>query len=370
MSSTFVRWSCGVLLVICGVALVGAWQWRAREALREWDPEQARRANMPIPVRTVMVDERDLEETIGGTAVTLPIQSATIAIPLNSASIGQRLVKQVPFQAGSSVKRGEVLFQFESVLFEQLVKQRTALLEKARQEHETMKNLHAHKAASGLQVKEAEVAIETAQLELDLAKADLELCVVECPIDGILESVNVAPQMHVGDETILAVVHQLDPILVQMDFPMERMDSLEVGQKAEVVLDAFPQEKLDGRVARILPVVSTKTRVLPVIVEVPNPQNRIRAGIPGFVRIESDKASVTTIPSVAVIKKENKAMVFCVEDSRARIREVHPGPISEAGHMAILSGLRPGDEVIIFGQDAVHENDLVNVNWHQWAQRQ
>jgi hypothetical protein len=62
--------------------------------------------------------------------------------------------------------------------------------------------------------------------------------------------------------------------------------------------------------------------------------------------------------------------VFCVEDSRARIREVQPGPVAEAGQMAILSGLRAGDEVIIFGQDAVHENDLVNVNWHQWAQRQ
>src|SRR5687768_1635508 len=119
MRSTLVRWTCGILLVACGVALVGAWQWRAREALRAWDPERARRADQAIPVRTVMVDKRDLAETIGGTAVTLPIQSATIAIPLNSASIGQRLVKEVPFQAGSSVKRGDVLFQFESALFEQ-----------------------------------------------------------------------------------------------------------------------------------------------------------------------------------------------------------------------------------------------------------
>jgi membrane fusion protein, multidrug efflux system len=370
MKSTFLRWTCVFLLLACGVSLVGAWQWRAREALREWDPERSRTANLPIPVRTVVVDERDVEETIGGTAVTLPNQSAAIAIPLNSSTVAQRLVKEVAFQAGSAVKRGDVLFQFESALFDQLVRHRSALLSKAQQELETMVNLKNHKAASGLQVKESEVAVETAQLELNLAKADLDLCVVESPIDGVVESVSVVPEMHVGSESVLAVVHQLDPILVQMDFPMERLDSLRVDQTAEVTLDAFPQEKFQGRVTRILPVVSTKTRVLPVIVEVANPENRIRAGISGFVRIQSDKAAVPTVPSVAVIKKQNRAMVFCVEDSRARIREVHPGPVFEAGRVAILSGLNRGDEVIIYGQDAVKENDLVNVNWQQWAQRQ
>jgi RND family efflux transporter MFP subunit len=321
-------------------------------------------------VRTVRVDERDLQETIGGTAVTLPAQSATIAIPLNSSSVSQRLVTRVPFQAGSAVKQSDVLFEFEPILFEQIVKQRAAMLAKAEQELETMTRLQAQKAASGLQVRESQVAVETAQLDLDLAKADLELCVVKSPIDGVIESINVVPQLHVGPETILAIVHQLDPILVQMDFPMERMDSLRLGQSAEVVLDAFPQEKLEGRVARILPVVSTKTRVLPVILEVANPENRIRAGIAGFVRLRADESSVTTVPSVAVIKKQNKAMVFCVEDSRARIREVLTGPISEAGHMAILSGLRAGDEVVIYGQDALQENDFVNVKWHQWAHRE
>ena len=369
MYATLLRWFCGLMLLVCGIVFVGAWQYRAREALRAWDPTRARTTNEPIPVRTVKVEQRELQETIGGTAVTLPAQTATIAIPLNSSVITDRVVKRVASQPGSTVENGQLLFEFETALFKQLVRQRQALVAKAKQEYETTRDLHAKKAASGLQLEEAKVAVETAQLDLDLAKADLELCIVNSPIDGVVESVNVVPQMRVGGGSVLAIVHQLDPILIQLDFPMERIDALHVGQKAEIVLDAFPQETFEGEVARILPVVSTKTRVLPVILEVTNPDNRIRAGISGFVRVQTEKSSASTVPSVAVIKKQSKAMVFCVEDSRAQIREVQTGPIMEAGRIQILAGLDPGDEVIIYGQDAVQENDLVNVDWRQWTGR-
>jgi hypothetical protein len=75
------------------------------------------------------------------------------------------------------------------------------------------------------------------------------------------------------------------------------------------------------------------------------------------------------VPSVAVIKKDRKAMVFCVEDQRAKVREVLTGPIMESGQMEILAGLNAGDEVIVYGQDALKDDDLVNANWHEWAQR-
>jgi membrane fusion protein, multidrug efflux system len=369
MNSRFMR-AVGVLMVlVCAAGFVAAWQWRAREALRQWDPDMARNANAPIPVRTVKVDKRELAQTTGGTAVTMPAHSATIAIPLNSATIADRVVKQVSCQPGQAVKQGDVLFEFEPLLFQQTVQQREAMLEKAHEVLTTMKDLHGKKAASGLQVSEADVAVETAQLELGIAKEDLNLCVVKSPLDGVVDSVSIVPQMRVGGGSILAMVHQLNPIIVQMDYPMERIDSLVVGQSAEVVLDAFPQETFEGKVVRILPIVSTKTRVLPVVIEIANPENRIRAGISGFARVSGDKTKTTVVPNVAVIKKDRKSMVFCVEENRARIREVTTGPVVEAGHVEILAGLNPGEEVIIYGQDSVREDDLVNVNWQQWARR-
>ena len=52
-----------------------------------------------------------------------------------------------------------------------------------------------------------------------------------------------------------------------MDFPTERLDALEVGQQAEVVLDAFGGDQFSGRVVRIGTSADIRTRVLPVTIE-------------------------------------------------------------------------------------------------------
>ncbi|HYO24395.1 MAG TPA: efflux RND transporter periplasmic adaptor subunit [Lacipirellulaceae bacterium] len=367
---TRIQWVSGLLLLACATVMVGAWQLRARDAMIQWDPIDARRADAPIPVRTIAVDQRDVTESIGGTAVTMPALSAAITIPVSSSNLVERQVASVNFRPGSTVKQGDVLLSFEPALFQQTVQQRTAFLAKSEQEYAAYVELAKSKAASAMQVREAEVAVETAKLELALARRDLQLCDIVSPLDGVVDELAVAPGTRVAGSTSLAVIHQLDPIHIQMDYPMERIDALELGQEGEVVLDAYSQEKFLGKVIRIAPVVSTKTRVLPVILEVQNPDNRIKAGISGFVRIKTIKNGATTVPSVAVIRKQQKAMVVCVEDNRAHIREVHTGSILDSGDVEILDGLQAGEQVVIHGQDALEENDVVNADWRQWTRRE
>lgn len=359
----------GLFALGCAVALVAGWQWHARSALTEWSPTRARNADQPIPVRTVKAEEREFSKTIGGTAVTIPSQSAVISIPVSSSEALDREVTAVHFGVGSVVSKGDTLLEFNSSLFEQIVEQQKAQLEMAKQELEVMTKLHSRNAASGLELATAGVAVKSAEVALGLAERDLELCSVQSPLNGVIESIDVAPQMRLGGDASLAVIHQLDPIYVQMDYPMECCDTLAVGQTAEIILDAFPQEKFTGKVARILPTVATKTRVLPVLVEVANPNNRIRAGISGYVRIAGETSSGTAIPSIAVIKKKQKAMVVRVEDNRAKIQEVRTSPVVQAGYVEVLDGVNMGDEIVVYGQDAVRENDVVNADWQQWSQR-
>jgi membrane fusion protein (multidrug efflux system) len=370
MSSSSMRWF-GILLLLVGMLGVGAWTMRAQEALKQWDPVVARNANKPIPVRTVKVDKKDIEETIGGTAVTMPARIATITSPQSSSSAVDRRVKMVNFWPGSSVKQGATILEFEPQLYQQAVRQEDATVRQAKLELETTQKLYNQKAASGLQVETAKVMLETAQLKLDLAKRDLSLCVIPSPVEGVVEQLNVVPQMEVTPGLTLAVVTQLDPIYVTMDYPMERLDSLRLDAKADIVLDAFPQDTFHGKVIRVLPVVQTKARVVPVTIEVANPGNRIKAGIAGFVRVKGTKSNVTAVPTVAVIKSkaDQRSMVVCVEKGRAKVRQVRTGAVVCEGEIEVLDGLNVGDDVVVYGQKDVAENDMVNVDWHKWTHR-
>jgi hypothetical protein len=82
------------------------------------------------------------------------------------------------------------------------------------------------------------------------------------------------------------------------------------------------------------------------------------------------------------MQHDNKAMVFRVEDGRARLREVSLGRLIENGSMEVRSGLAPGDEVVIYQDFYRHsgeltssladlrDGDLVDVNWRKWARRE
>lgn len=364
-----IPWISGLSILACATVLIGAWQLRARDAMHKWDPATARKKDIPMPVRTVKVVREDVSETVGGTAMTMPAQSAVLQLPLSSSNLVERVVSTVNVQAGDFVKKGDVLLTFEPDLFAQTVKQRQALVSKCEAELTGLQKLLKSEAASEMQVRTAEVELETARLELKLAQRDLDLCSVVTPIDGIVDELTVAPGMRIPGGSRLAVVHQLGPILVQMDFPMERIDALQKGQEGELVLDAFSQEKFSGKVSRIPPIVAAKTRVLPIMLEVDNPDNRIKAGISGFVRLKTVQAEVVTVPSVAVIEKQQKAMVVCVEDGKAQIREVHTGRLTDDGDIEIVAGLEVGEVVVVHGQDSLEEGDVVNVDWEQWTHR-
>lgn len=355
-----------VLLLIVTTAVVGVLTVKAHVAVHRWDPDKARVHELPIPVRTVKVEESDLKEAIGATAVTIPAESATVHVVQGSAV---RTLVKVNARLGTPVKKGDILFEFDERLFRQAVREREAALAAAQESMVATEKLYRDKAASGLDLSDAKVKLETAKLDLLVAQQDLKECRIESPLDGVVADVQAVPGERIDTSLDITQVHRLNPILVQMDFPQERIGALSLGQDAEVVLDSFPTRTFHGKVIRISPVADIETRVLPVMVEVQNPGNEIKAGLTGFVRIKMAKQGLS-LPAAAVIRKGSKAMTFKVEQDRARIREIRVGQLAKNGMVEVLSGLQPGDEVVLFGNLTLQDNDRIDTNWRKWANRE
>jgi RND family efflux transporter MFP subunit len=230
----------------------------------------------------------------------------------------------------------------------------------------------------------AESDHEAARVALALLKHDVGRLRLTSPLDGYIDlrgKDEPPPGAMVAVGQPLFYVLQLDPMLVKLDFPQERIDDVQVGQKAEVVLDAFPKETFRGTVLRILPQANPQLRVVPVVVEVKNPKGRIKTGLTGFVRIRVRRKALV-VPSTAVLERGSKATVFRVEDGRARVRPIRTGFLVRTGMVEVRDGLRAGDEVVIFhnfyyhwgkltsGEGYLQDNDRVDVNWRRWSRRE
>ncbi len=221
---------------------------------------------------------------------------------------------------------------------------------------------------------------EAARVGLEVARHDLARCVVRSPLDGFSDRVEIVPGSVIGESSALTTILKLDPLHVRVDFPQDRMDRVHVGQKAEVVLDSFPNEVLQGLVIRVSPHVKPELRVFPVVVRLNNPGSRIKAGVSGYVRIRSVKQGLT-VPSSAVLEQDGKMAVFRVEKGRARLRPVQAGPALADGTREVLHGLAEGDEVVIFhnfyrhaaelikGNGYLKDNDPVDGDWRKWVRR-
>lgn len=223
--------------------------------------------------------------------------------------------------------------------------------------------------------------VEMAEVDLEVARRDVERCHVRSPVDGFVNKIEPVAGSAVMVNNALTQVLQTDPIWVQVDFPQERLDHLALGQKAEVVLDSSPKETFHGTVVRLLPQVRPDLRVLPVMVELSNPNGRIRPGVSGFVRLRQTRTA-TVVPSVAVIEHGQHSAVFRVEQGRAHLRPVVTGRLVEPGVTEVRDGLAAGDEVVVFHsnfyrhggslekhQCYLQDNDAVDTDWRRWTRR-
>jgi RND family efflux transporter MFP subunit len=126
---------------------------------------------------------------------------------------------------------------------------------------------------------------------------------------------------------------------------------LNVGSPATIRITYFPGETFRGRVRYIEPQVSEKTRTVGLTLEVPNPDERLRAGMYTTVDFAPIMAaSALTIPAPAVIRTgERNVVVVAMGDGRFEARDVELGAQAN-GLVQIKSGLKEGDRIVTSAQ--------------------
>jgi len=377
-------WSfAGFTLLLVGLAISGWIYWKSQEARAQSDPERARRDGRPIPVRTAQVQSRQIDDVIGATAVTAPSRMAPIRVAASRRAMtaqpeGLR-IKAVHVASGDAVTKGQLLMELEDHLFRVSLERAEADLTAAQAELAAQQAVLSgrwiskdSKKAEDLpalaELARVQSKLIQAEDELEFARADLERTRIKSPLDGFMNTVSIVPGVEVQGGHILTEVLQLDPLHVTAEIPEERIDDVRIGQEAEIILDSAPRQTFHGKVRHILPQGNAHERIVPVIVELPNPGGRIKTGITGWVNLHGQK-TVISAPSAAIIKKGERAAVFVVEDAVAHLRDINIRDSGEFGQMVIQAGLAPGEDVVIFNHLYLRDRDQVDTNWMRWAGR-
>lgn len=176
------------------------------------------------------------------------------------------------------------------------------------------------------------------------------LYTVVTPQGGLVAELMVRQGMTVSAGASLARVNGLATVWIEAAVPEAQSGPLQVGHEAQIRLAAFPGEVLKARIVSILPEANRDTRTVRVRLEMPNPGQRLKAGMSGQIVMKGREQTALLVPSEAIIRTGKRALAYVVDGPG----KFHPVQVQLGGEigdqLVVQSGLAPGQQVVASAQ--------------------
>ena len=335
------------------------------------DPPQEEAPAPPPPVHVATVTQEMLAASASGTAEIEAIRSALVR-----AEAPGRVVA-IGAEAGQSVEAGEVLVRLDvgraATALQAArtgVSQAEAALAQAERQRDLARRLveggslpqqRLDDAQDGVRL--AQAALESARAQTAMSRRGLTEAVVRAPFDGtVVETLVEVGELATPGSPLLQLVDTSGLEARVLLDPRRALD-VPVGAEASLEAHARPGETFAAQVVRVGEVVDPRTRRLPVVVHIEDPQHRLRPGLTGVVSVRTgDPVAALVIPDDALFERYGEPHVFVVdEDSKAHRRGVVVER-RENGRAVIREGVEAGERVIVAGLDrVVHEGQVTVV---------
>ncbi len=301
------------------------------------------------------VQNQTLTTYVGGGGLTYPAQSLTISYPVSATITG------VNVEVGQTVKKGQQLLQLSSADLTSQVQQAYSAWQASIQ---YVDSLYAAGAAQSL-IAYAQSQETAAKGRYDALNAEINSPTysngnIVAPFDGIVSSVSVSPGMVSSAGSSLVVLQDATTVIVRAEAPLEQRAQVKLGQTVLVSPDATPNQTFYGKVQTINPTLTNAgSDTFEVWINVPNAALNLLLNESVYVRIQSQQVA-PAVPELAVINPDADSIVYVYANGRAHVRHVVVGA-RDGDRFGIVSGLRPGDQVILVGQYQLTDDEKVNV---------
>lgn len=210
------------------------------------------------------------------------------------------------------------------------------------------------------QVKQMEVAL--AQAETNLAysyiRAPFAGYIAERNLDLGAYVTGAATSTSTTSRGILGL-HDIETVRTLIEVVEKDVPLVQIGQKAEVRAEAYPERVFEGTVTRVVQALNRATRTMTVELDLPNKDHLLKGGM--FARVEvlvGKHADALQIPIDAVSRLEDAQYVYIVREGKAERVPVEIG-VREENRVEITKGLNGGEQVIVSGKDLVHDGTPV-----------
>lgn len=308
-----------------------------------------------IVVEVAVAERVTLPRTVEAVGTTRARQSIEI-VPLASGR-----VVEVAIHPGQMVRAGDTLMRLDDDIERADLVEAEARLVEQQQAVERAERLQRLNAAVSLatleQVTAARAAAEAA---VDRARRRLADRVITAPFDGVVGLTGIDLGARVDDTTVVTTLDDLSDVEIEFALPETLYSEIAAGQAVSARSAAFRDRAFAGEVATIDSRVDPVSRAFKVRAVIPNPEGLLPSGMFMFLTLTLSEATFVVVPEEAVMVQGADTFVYIVDGTQAKRRVVTTGP-RRAGLIAVLSGLEPGEQVVIRGMQRLRDGTPLRI---------
>jgi HlyD family secretion protein len=298
----------------------------------------ANRGGTGVEISTLAVTRGDVVETVSATGTLEAVTTVQIGAQVSGN------IQALFADFNSIVHKGQLLARIEPTALQSQVDQARAAVVKAEAEVERLKvalddvdldlartrklaerqiaapsDLDAAVVArrtAEVQLKSADASVVQVRAALSQAEVNLAKTAIFSPIDGIVVSRDVDIGQTVAASmsapTLFLLAADLTHMRVNASIDESDVGRIAAGQTVKFTVDAFPSEPFAGTVAqvRMSPTVTQNVVTYQTIIDVPNPELKLRPGMTANVTVETKRRdNVLRAPNAAVRFKPTTEML-------------------------------------------------------------
>ena len=295
---------------------------------------------------------------------------ASNGVEVNSEVSGQ--VVSIDFQSGAHVKQGDLLVQLNDDVDQKTLQKDEAKLRFDKVDFERKELLLKDNAVARSSVDAAKAAYLQSEAAVASDKVMIAQKKIRAPFAGKIGIRQINVGQYITSGTAIVTLQALDPLYVDFSLPEQNLPLIHTDQDITVKVDAYLDQLFYGKISAINSAVDVNTRSIAVRATLPNPNEILYPGLFADLRvILPQKNNVITVPQSAVTYSLYGDAVYLVVQNGSD-KKGKPALIAmqkyvkigdrQANEVALLDGIKPGDEVVTSGQIKLHEGSRVVIN--------
>jgi len=269
-------------------------------------------------------------------------------------------VTEVLVDEGNNVTKDQVLARLDAPSLESSVEMAELQVEiaeegvkAARAQYEKAQDLPgADEDAAKASWETAKLNLEIAELSLESAELNLEKAIIVAPFDGVVADISITEGKEISTATLATpAISLVDTSEIEMRGFIDEIDiaMVQLGQEANILLDALPDEEVKGSVVFISPVGTIQAGVVSydTTITLENPVAELRDGMSATAEVIIERHDdVLSIPNRYIRGTPENRMVVVLVDEQEEEREITLG-LTDGINTEVLSGLQEGEKVVL-----------------------